>query len=513
MNDREKTNRASADGADPNSPAGSSEMDANMPGTDHGAMKLPESEQNLGKQPASPDPAPGGPNVNKPAPDGPKAAQGDAPAKPPPASDGMDMNMPGMDRSKRTTPENPMPVASADGREEPSGSSAAGMEGMDHSSMAGMPGVAMGAPKVSGPEIAAVATLSLLALAAGVLISAASVNLNLSARDVGGLRMPPGMIMTRETSADAMRDMAAVNARDAWFTAPIEARGDRTIEPRLEGGVKVFDLETSVIRWNILPAVQVSAYAVNNQVPGPRIRLTQGDRVRFNLKNNLPVSTTIHWHGLILPNAMDGPAGITQKPIAPGERFTYAFTVNQVGTYFYHSHDNSDRQQALGLYGALIVDPKLTPARPEYDLEYTVQLQEWLARDGLTYPAMLMEGGLPNYFTINGKAYPATEAIEMKVGQKLLLRFIGSNNNFVHPMHVHGGPFTVVARDGETIQPSARFKVDTVNVGPGQRYDVIWTARSPGAWLLHCHIPHHTTNNNAEEQGGGGLTMLIKVSG
>ena len=100
----------------------------------------------------------------------------------------------------------------------------------------------------------------------------------------------------------------------------------------------------------------------------------------------------------------------------------------------------------------------------------------------------------------------------MKVGQRLLVRFIGSNNNFVHPMHIHGGPFEVVARDGETIQASARFLADTVNVGPGQRYDVIWTARAPGKWLIHCHIPHHTTNDNVEEQGAGGLTMVIDVT-
>jgi FtsP/CotA-like multicopper oxidase with cupredoxin domain len=78
-------------------------------------------------------------------------------------------------------------------------------------------------------------------------------------------------------------------------------------------------------------------------------------------------------------------------------------------------------------------------------------------------------------------------------------------------MHIHGGPFTVVARDGETLPESARFQADTVNVGPGQRYDVIWPARKPGKWLIHCHIPHHTANNNVEEKGGGGLMLIIDV--
>jgi FtsP/CotA-like multicopper oxidase with cupredoxin domain len=268
--------------------------------------------------------------------------------------------------------------------------------------------------------------------------------------------------------------------------------------------VKEFDLEVSVIKWNILPYKQVMAYAFNRQVPGPRIRVTQGDRVRFNVTNRLPEPTSVHWHGMILPNAMDGPADITQKPIEPGQTFTYEFIVQQAGTYFYHSHRKPDRQQALGVYGALIIDPRDASGAPVSDLEYTIQLQEWLERVGYTYPAMLMEGGLPNYFTINGKAYPATDTIRMKVGQKIRLRFIGSNNNFVHPMHVHGGPFKIVETDGNRVPAAGQIEKDTVNVGPGERYDVIWTVRVPGKWLVHCHIPHHTTNNNVEERGGRG---------
>jgi manganese oxidase len=124
---------------------------------------------------------------------------------------------------------------------------------------------------------------------------------------------------------------------------------------------------------------------------------------------------------------------------------------------------------------------------------------------------MLMEGALPNYFTINGKAFPATDTVQMRVGQTIKLRFIGTNNNFVHPMHVHGGPFEIVAVDGVTLAESARYQADTVNVGPGQRYDVVWTARRPGKWLVHCHIPHHTANNNVEQGGGGGLMLVLNV--
>jgi len=370
-----------------------------------------------------------------------------------------------------------------------------------------------GAFALTRTQLLAVGGVSVLVLVVGMVAPGNWLNMGLSARDVGGAIMPPGMIMVRDTPAAAMRDMAAVRPRDITQTFDLNTRGDQPLQPRIENGIKVFDLTTSIIRWQILPSVWVDAFAYNGQIPGPRLAFSEGDHVRINVTNNLPESTTVHWHGLILPNDMDGPAEITQKPIQPGETFTYEYTAIQSGTYFYHSHDHSDRQQGLGLYGALIIDPAVPDPSLIADHDYTIQLQEWLQREGLTYPAMPMEGGMPNYFTINGKAFPSTDTIKMKLGETLKVRFVGSNNGFIHPMHIHGGPFEVVARDGETLAPSARFKADTVNIGPGQRYDVIWTAQRPGKWLIHCHIPHHTTNNNTEENGGGGLMMIIDVEG
>ena len=367
---------------------------------------------------------------------------------------------------------------------------------------------------VTRAQLGVVAGLTVLALAVGVLIPAQRVNLGLSADDVGGVIMPPGMVMTRDTPAAAMREMAAVDPDDVSFTAPAEARGDRHLQHRLDGPVKVFALEASVIRWNILKDEQVSAYAFNRQVPGPRIRVRQGDQVRVEVTNRLPEETSVHWHGLILPNGMDGAADVTQAPIHPGGSFVYEFTAGQPGTYFYHSHKEPDRQQALGLYGALLVDPAdpAVDAAYDYDHEVVLQLQEWLKREGLTFPAMSMEGALPNFFTVNGKSYPETETLDMKVGERVRLRFVGTHNNFVHPMHVHGGPFTIVETDGNPVPEGARLQKDVINVGPGERYDVIWEARLPGRWLVHCHIPHHTTNDNVEEMGAGGLTMVINVT-
>ena len=360
-------------------------------------------------------------------------------------------------------------------------------------------------------QIGAVSFVSVFVLGVGLVSPANWVNMTLSARDVGGLIMPPGMIMDRDATADAMRDMSYANPRFATTSKELGARGDQELPYIMDGDVKVFDLIASAIKWTILPGIVVDAYAYNGQIPGPRIHFRQGDKVRVNVHNNLPGSTTIHWHGLILPNQMDGPSEITQSPIEPGQSYSYEFTAKQHGAYFYHPHANPDRAQSLGLYGALIIDPIKKGDEIPADHDYVIQLQEWLFREGLTYPAMPMDGMQPNYFTINGKAYPATETIPMKVGETLKVRFIGTNNGFIHPMHIHGGPFQVVARDGETLAPTARYLADTVNVGPGQRYDVIWTARETGKWLIHCHIAHHTSNNNTETQGGGGLMSIIEV--
>jgi FtsP/CotA-like multicopper oxidase with cupredoxin domain/transposase len=311
------------------------------------------------------------------------------------------------------------------------------------------------------------------------------------------------------TQTEGGHTMAPVDVSSAPAAAP-DARGNQLLEPKLVNGVKEFELTTSVIKWNILPEVQVGAYAYNGQVPGPLIRVNAGDQVRVRVKNNLPEPTSVHWHGLIIPNAQDGTADVTQPPIKPGETFTYEYTVpNTPGTFFYHTHVQVDRQQPLGLYGALIIDDPT--AQPDASQDHIIELGEWRVVDGQTFPAMEFDGMLPNFFTINGKSYPATETINARVGDRIMFRFVGTGQ-FIHPMHIHGGPFEIVATDGNPVPEAARLMKDTVLVGPGERYDVVWTAREPGKWLLHCHINHHVTNNGAEIAGGGGLTMVINVT-
>ena len=383
--------------------------------------------------------------------------------------------------------------------------------------------------RVTPRQILAVGALVIFALVAAVLITSqvmgssdsdnsVSVTGTETADDMAGMAGMQDSQETPEGDDGGMEDMPGMGGMDM---RPVDvsnappadpgAQGAQPLEPTIGAdGVKEFQLTASIIRWNILEDVEVGAYAYNEQVPGPTIRVVDGDRVRVLFTNNLPEATSIHWHGLILDNGMDGAADVTQPPVEPGESFTYEFTVEQTGTYFYHTHKSVDRQQTLGLYGALIIDPS-DGDQYEYDQEYTIQLGEWTVRDGENIPAMNQPDAMPNFFTINGKSYPETETIQAKVGDRIRIRFIGTGQ-FIHPMHIHGGPFEIVETDGNAVPEGARLLKDTVLVGPGERYDVIWTAERPGTWLIHCHINDHITNNGEEVEGGGGLTMAIEVS-
>ncbi len=197
---------------------------------------------------------------------------------------------------------------------------------------------------------------------------------------------------------------------------------------------------------------------------------------------------------------------VTQKAVQPGESFVYEFVARPAGTFMYHSHYAGDEQVGLGLYAPFVIDPKDGP--PPADVDVTLMLSEWLVKDGRTIPAMPMSGMEPNYFTINGKAFPATETITVKKGQRVRLR-LAAIGQFVHPMHLHGLPFKVVAADGHAVPEAAQLVKDTILVAPGERYDIEFVASEPGSWMLHCHILHHTTNNNIEP---GGLMLMINVS-
>ena len=312
---------------------------------------------------------------------------------------------------------------------------------------------------------------------------------------------PGSMAPSNPESAHVMEPITAPNVQTAT-----ETKGGQPLAFRNENGVKVFELTTKAVEWPILDGVTVTAFTYNGTVPGPMIRVTEGDQVRIVVKNDLPDPTTIHWHGVEVPNAMDGVPGVTQDPIQPGESFTYEFLAKPAGTFMYHSHFEGDVQVSAGLYAPFIIDPKTPEANPPA-VDVPLMLSEWLMRDEQTFATMPMSGMEPNFFTINGKAFPATEEITVKKGDRVRLRFMGIGQ-FIHPMHLHGFPFEIVATDGHPVPEGARLVKDTVSVAPGERYDIEFVAAETGQWMLHCHILHHTTNDNVEP---GGLMLMINV--
>jgi FtsP/CotA-like multicopper oxidase with cupredoxin domain len=276
-------------------------------------------------------------------------------------------------------------------------------------------------------------------------------------------------------------------------SAAVEGAGNQPYgEPRLDGGVKVFELTIDHIKHLIDAEKEpIDALGFNGTWPGPRLDVVEGDRVRAIFTNNLDESTGIHFHGQKLPNAMDGVPHITQDPIQPGDSFTYEFTARTVGSHMYHSHHNATDQVGRGLLGAFIVHPRNESDRVEQKYGVSQDIV-WISNDSL--------GG----FTINGRGFPATAPIVATLGDRILIRFM-NEGVMMHPWHLHGMPMRVVARDGYDLGPAA-FTCDTLGVNPGERWDVVVDCDEPGAWAFHCHILPH-----AEGRDGmfGMVTALV----
>jgi manganese oxidase len=277
------------------------------------------------------------------------------------------------------------------------------------------------------------------------------------------------------------KDKAHQSVVKAFLAGPpakTEGLGGQPLAPRVENGMKVFDLTTKVVQWEVAPGQRYEAWTYNGTVPGPEIRVKQGETVKVRVQNKLPESTSIHWHGVeISDNSQDGVTFVTQDPIKPGQTYEYTLTPINCGSHMYHSHHAADAQVPLGLLGAFIVDCSTTtvPSFAAHDTEST---------------QILSDG--PLGFSMNGKGFPATAPIVAKVGEKTLVRFM-NEGLIIHPMHLHGHRMLVVGKDGNYLPTP--YEADTLNIAPGERYDVIVTSLYPGAWAFHCHILTHAESD------------------
>jgi FtsP/CotA-like multicopper oxidase with cupredoxin domain len=281
------------------------------------------------------------------------------------------------------------------------------------------------------------------------------------------------------------------------------------IFPESARPIREFKFSASQARVNLGLGPDFTAWTYNGRIPGPEIRVREGEIIRVVLKNYLPEGTTIHWHGVPVPNAMDGVPGVTQEAVIPGESFVYEFEARPSGSYIYHSHSHYQLDQ--GLYGALIIEP--SSQGESYDQEYTLLLEDWVMKDGggvantqrRSSMGMMdgMRGGMmqgmmgrrqgfglrggpflePLYdgYAVNGKVYPAVDPLVVNKGDRVKLRLLNPSSATIYELRLGGHVFTITHVDGNAIAP---METDVLRIGMGERYDVMVVANNPGYWLL-----------------------------
>ena len=316
----------------------------------------------------------------------------------------------------------------------------------------------------------------------------------------GGSAAAGGTSDAATTAADAANNKAMAAQLTGYVDqltkgANTKGVGNQPLAPIvLPDGTKQFDLTAKIVDWEVEPGKTVKAWAYNGQVPGPLIKVDPGDHVRIVLKNELPQSTSLHLHGIELPNAMDGVPFVTQDPIKPGASFTYDFVAQGPAVGMYHSHDYALTQVPDGMAGAIIVGDEPIPAG------YGPVSQE--------VPMMLNDAGVIG-FSLNGKSFPATAPVIAHPGETVEVHYMNEGQQ-IHPMHLHGIRQLVIAKDGNPVpQP---YLADTVDVAPGERYTVLIkpTAEEAGVWAWHCHILAHAEHEDGMMYGMV-TTFIVKA--
>ncbi len=277
-----------------------------------------------------------------------------------------------------------------------------------------------------------------------------------------------------------------------------------TLPFKVIDGVKVFHLTAQEVEHRVVGSLRIKAWGYNGRMPGPLLEACEGDLIRIYVSNRLPVSTAVHWHGLLLPSGMDGVSGLTQPPIPPGQTFVYEYWLPQPGTFMYHSHLDSMTQEGMGLIGMLVVHPRAPEdQRPERDFVLLMHGMSVKVDTSRPDPNEMTDF---NILTLNGVAFPDTQPLVCRRGDRVRIRVGNLSAMDHHPLHIHGHAFHVVETDGGPVPESARWPETTILVPVGSVRAVEFIADNPGDWFLHCHMTHHTMN-----QMGHGLPNMLGV--
>ena len=282
----------------------------------------------------------------------------------------------------------------------------------------------------------------------------------------------------------------ATTARASRSSALTTLNG-KSLSWKMVDGAKQFHLTANEFEHEFAPGCKARCWGYNGTTPGPTIEAVEGDRVRILVTNNLPEPTSVHWHGILLPNGMDGVSGLNQAEIGSGETWAYEFTLRQHGTYMYHPHADEMTQMAFGMMGLFVIHPR-EGEQPAIDRDFAFLLHNWALHPG-TYrpdPSIMTEFDL---WTFNSKVYPGIDPLVVRLGERVRIR-IGNLSMYNHPIHLHGHRFRVTGSDGGRWPKSLWRPEVTEIVGVGQTRDIEFIADNPGDWSLHCHMSHHTMN-------------------
>ena len=322
---------------------------------------------------------------------------------------------------------------------------------------------------------------------------------------------------SREEPARPVREGLPPGQPGVDYT-PVVTPNNISLPWKIVGGVKVFHLIAEEVEHEFASGIKAFCWGYNGRVHGPTIEAVEGDRVRIYVTNKLPAATSVHWHGVILPNGMDGVGGLTQPAIKPGETFKYEFTLKQSSTNMYHSHHDEMTQMAMGMMGMFIIHPRKPRVRPAR--EFALLLSEWQIIVGTRRPNPNQMTDF-NMFTMNARVFPGTDPMVVKMGDLVRIRIGNLSAMDHHPIHLHGHGFKIVGSDaGDSTEEVIRYErlEDTVLVPVGQTRTVEFIADNPGDWAMHCHMTHHIMNqmgDNAPNMIGvkpGKLDEKIRTS-
>lgn len=320
--------------------------------------------------------------------------------------------------------------------------------------------------------------------------------------------VPASADVVESAAADGEHDHSHHGGPALSLQALVEAYPDLyTLKPeglvelqpfRVEGNVKEFAIDIQEVQHEIIDGVVVTAWAFNGTLPGPTIRVQEGDIVRVHFTNTHHQPHTIHWHGIYADVEHDG-VPHTSAAVMPGETRVYEWVAEAPGTHWYHCHVDSYRHVDMGMYGAIVIEPK---DEVTWANEYTLIIDDW---DSTIDPMATRYEPDPNYFLVNGRAFPDVPTLTLRVGETTRIRLINAGYSNV-AMHMHGPSFMVVDTDGRPL-PLA-YEKDTLDIAPGERYDIEVTPRKAGLYPFHAHNLKYVTNDGMYP---GGMHLMIDI--